>query len=204
MRPTRHFPIRLAGALLVLLLITGYSEEQADFRLTDVTGKVPDLQLGMTDTKGEVRTAEDFRGRAVLMYFGYTHCPDACPMSLGRIKTALAQLPPGKAERTSVVFVTVDPDRDTPERLRSYLTNFRLPHAVGLVGEGEAFERLKERYHIHVELQREGPQDTDYEVTHPSPVYVFGPDGRARLLARLSGREPDAPEALAADLERLL
>lgn len=204
MKPSRRSPIRPGGMLLALLLLAGCGEERADFNLTEATGKVPDLELGITDTAGEVRTAEDFRDRAVLMYFGYTHCPDACPMSLGRIKTALAKLPADKAERTSVVFVTVDPDRDTPERLRSYLANFRLPHAVGLVGEGEAFERLKERYHIHVELQREGPGDTDYKVTHPSPVYVFGPDGRARLLARLSGREPDSAEALAADLEQLL
>ncbi|MEF8794109.1 SCO family protein [Thiohalorhabdus sp.] len=204
MTANRPMVSRFPVVLLLVILLAGCGEDRADFNLTDATGKVPDLKLGITDTHGEVRTAEDFRGRAVLLYFGYTHCPDACPMSLGRIKAALRQLPADKAERTTVVFVTVDPDRDTPERLRSYLANFHLPRGVGLLGRGEDFDRLKERYHIHVERQREGPDDTDYEVTHPSQVYVFGPDGRARLLARLSGGEPDSPEALAADLEKLL
>ena len=204
MTPNRPNRVHAVAALVLLLLLAGCSEERPDFNLTNATGKIPDLKLGMPDTHGEMRSADELRGRVVLMYFGYTHCPDACPMSLGRIKRALAELPADKAERTTVVFVTVDPDRDTPDRVRSYLADFRLPHAIGLVGDGEAFERLKERYHIHVELQREGPDDTDYEVTHPSQVYVFGPDGRARLLARLSGAEPDAAEDLAADLETLL
>lgn len=201
---TASRPLSFAAALLVLLLAAACSEEGPDFNLTEVTGQAPDLALGVTDTTGEARTAEDFRGRAVLLYFGYTHCPDVCPMTLGRIKKALAELPAEKAERTSVVFVTVDPARDTPDHLRSYLAHFRLPHAVGLVGQGADFERLKERYRIHVELGREGPDDSDYKVTHSSRVYVFDPEGRARLVARLSGKSPDAPEALAADLEKLL
>lgn len=200
-------PRALSGALaalLGLLLLAGCSEQAAEFNLTNVTGKMPDLQFELTDARGETRTAEDLRGRAVLMYFGYTHCPDICPMTLGRIKTALAKLPDAKAEQVTVVFVTVDPARDTPERMRSYLENFRFPRSVGLIGKGEGFERLKERYHVFVKLQKEGPDDTDYEVTHPSQVYVFDPEGRARLLGALSGEHPASPEALAQDLRRLL
>jgi protein SCO1/2 len=187
-----------------LLALAACTDQGPEFNLTNVTGKMPDLKFRLADARGETRTAADLRGQAVLMYFGYTHCPDACPMTLGRVKTALAKLPDKLAEQTTVVFVTVDPTRDTPERLRSYLANFHLPNAVGLIGKGEGFKRLKERYHVYSKLLKDGPDDTTYEVNHPSQVYVFGPDGRARLLASLSGRNPDSPEALAEDLKKLL
>lgn len=198
-------PYRLALLAGLLLTLVGCGQgEQPQFNLTNVTGKMPDLKFRLADARGGTRTAADLRGQAVLMYFGYTHCPDACPMTLGRVKTALAKLPDKLAEQTTVVFVTVDPARDTPERLRAYLANFHLPNAVGLIGKGEAFKRLKERYHVYSKLLKDDPDDTAYEVNHPSQVYIFGPDGRARLLARLSGGNPASPEALAEDLKKLL
>jgi len=207
-RPGLPNPVRRQSFLTALtaavLVVTGCSDQPARFSLTDITGKMPDLQFRLSDARGKTRTAEDLRGQAVLVYFGYTHCPDVCPMTLGRIKTALAKLPADLAQRTTTVFVTVDPARDTPDRLRSYLGNFHLPNAVGLIGKGKGFKRLKERYHVYTKLHKDGPDDPDYEVDHPSQVYVFGPDGRARLLARLSGRQPDSPKALAQDLRRLL
>jgi protein SCO1/2 len=205
MTPGRIFRAMLATLpLAAALLAAGCSGDGERFNLTNVTGKMPALKLGLTSAGGDTVTAGELRGKAVLLYFGYTHCPDVCPMSLGAIKTALAKLPDEKARRTAVVFVTADPERDTPKRLRDYLANFHLPNAVGLIGEGEAFQRLKERYHVYTKLQKDGPDDTDYEVSHPSQVYVFGPDGRARLLARLSGNPGDSPADLAADLEQLL
>jgi len=193
-----------ALAAMAAALLAACDGGRTDYNLADISGKMPDLRFRLESAAGPIRTAEDLRGRAVLLYFGYTHCPDVCPMTLGRIKTALAKLPEAKAEKTAVVFVTVDPARDTPQRLRSYLANFHFPHALGLIGEGEAFQRLKERYHVYVELGKESPGDTDYEVTHPSQVYVFGPQGRSRVLARLSGGDPDSPKALAADLAKIL
>jgi protein SCO1/2 len=193
-----------ALAVAVALLLAACGGQETSYNLTDITGKMPDLKFRLTGAQGDTRTAADLQGRAVLMYFGYTHCPDVCPMTLGRLKMALAKLPEALAEQTAVVFVGVDPARDTPERVRDYLANFHFPNAVGLIGEGKPFQRLKERYHVYVQLQKDGPEDTDYEVTHPSQVYVFGPDGRARVLARMSGKQPDTPKALAADLETIL
>lgn len=190
------------GALLVL---AGCSGEQApEYNLSNITGKMPDLRFRAPDAGGTMRTAADFEGKAVLVYFGFTHCPDACPMTLGRIRTALKRLPAETARQVAVLFVTVDPERDTPQRLRTYLGKFDMPQLTGLRPTGEAQDRLTERYHVHVKLLKEGPGDTDYGVDHSSQTFVFGPDGRARLMARLAGTNADSPEALAADLEKIL
>jgi len=194
----------IAAVAAALLLTSCAGEEPVQYNLSDITGKMPDLEFRLDDARGETRTAEDFRGQAVLVYFGFTHCPDACPMTLGRIRTALERLPSEAAERTAVLFVTVDPQRDTPERLRSYLARYDMPQLTGLRGTGEGLAKLMERYHVHAELRKEGPDDTDYNVDHSSQVFVFGPEGRARLMGRFAGTTADSPAELAQDLEKIL
>lgn len=199
--------LRTIGAAAAALFLASCSGEQpVEYNLSNVTGKMPDLEFRLTDPGGTTRTAEDFRGKAVLVYFGFTHCPDACPMTLGRIRSALQRLPSEAAERTAVLLVTVDPQRDTPERLRSYLARYEMPQLTGLRGTGKELEDLMERYHVHAELRKEGPDDTDYNVDHSSQVFVFGPEGRARLMGRFAGAGPntDSPEALAEDLKEIL
>ncbi len=196
----------MAGLLLALApLLAGCDRApEPDFRLTEAPGQMPDLKVDLKEPGGKVRTAEGFRGKAVLMYFGYTHCPDICPMTLGRIKQALAMLPQEQAERVAVLFVTVDPERDTPEVMRRYVAGFNLPQLTGLMGEGEGFRTLKKRFHVFVELEKESQEDSDYAVSHSNQVLVFDPGGNLRLFARLSGKDPDSPEDLAADLGKLL
>ena len=177
---------------------------QPSFRLTEAPEQMPDLKLGLEDTSGEVRTARGLRGQAVLMYFGYTHCPDICPMTLSRIRQALGKLPDEQAKDVSVLFVTVDPERDTPKVMRRYVSGFNMPQLEGLIGKGEAFKALKKRFHIYVDRQKEGPDDTDYKVSHSSQVLIFDRQGDLRLFARLSGKKPDSAEAVAADLRKLL
>ena len=173
------------------------------FHTTNVTGQMPDLKLGMPDAGGEVRRAADFRDRVVLLYTGYTHCPDVCPMTLGRIKQVMGKL--GKqADEVAVLFVTVDPERDTPEVMRRYTANFDMPQLTGIMGEGKAFAQFKKRFHIYVQKEKEGPEDEDYLVNHSSQVFVFDPQGEARLIARLSGKNPDPVEQVAQDVRKLL
>ena len=188
----------------LVLLLTGCEQGQSpQFNLTNVTGQMPELQLGLADAHGEVRQAEDFAGRVVLLYTGYTHCPDVCPMTLGRIKQVLGKLG-DQAEEVAVLFVTVDPERDTPKVMRRYTANFDMPQLTGLLGQGEAFERFKKRFHIYVQKEKEGPEDTDYIVNHSSQVFLFDQQGEARLVARLSGQNPDPVEQVAQDVRKLL
>ncbi|HKJ70353.1 MAG TPA: SCO family protein [Gammaproteobacteria bacterium] len=202
---TRYRTVRtLLAAALILPLLAGCSQDKPDFNLDNVTGKMPDLKFRMTDARGQTLTADDLKGKAVLLYFGYTHCPDVCPMTLSRIKSALDKLPDDEADRTAVIFVSVDPARDNPKHLRSYLANFHLPNAYGVVGKGDGYQALKKRFHIFVKLQKDGPDDTDYQVQHSSQVYIFDPEGRIRLLATLAGGNPDSPKALSEDLDKLL
>lgn len=191
--------------LLALFLLAGCPESSSpEFELSKVTGRMPDLEFRMEDARGQVRTQADFQEKVVLLYFGYTQCPDICPMTLGRIRRALSRLPDEKASDVAVLFVTVDPERDTPKVMRQYVDQFRMPQLTGLVGSGKGFKALKERYHIFAKLQKEGPDDTDYAVTHSNRVLVFDRQGRARVTARLSGKEPDSIKALIKDLRTLL
>ena len=199
-------PALLRALLLpaLALLLAGCEQGQSPpFNLTNVTGQVPDLQLGLTDAEGQVRKAEDYSGRVVLLYTGYTHCPDVCPMTLGRIKQVMGELGE-QADEVAVLFVTVDPERDTPEVMRRYTANFDMPQLTGIMGQGEAFDRFKERFHIYVQKEKDGPADTDYIVNHSSQVFVFDQQGEARLVARLSGQQPDPVDQVVQDVRKLL
>ncbi|MFA9462523.1 SCO family protein [Thiohalorhabdus sp. Cl-TMA] len=202
----KHLPAWLLASLLGLLLaLTGCNGDSApEYALSEIDGKMPDLQFRLPDARGETRTAQDFQGKTVLMFFGYTHCPDVCPMTLSRIRRAVGNLDAENAQRVRVLFVSVDPRRDTPEAIRSYVDGFDMPQLVGLRGKGSGFEALKERYHLYVNRHREGPEDQEYEVDHSGQVYIFGPQGEARLMARLSGKQPDSVDTLTTDLRKLL
>ncbi|MFP4616510.1 MAG: SCO family protein [Thiohalorhabdus sp.] len=191
-------------ALAGVLALPGCAEEPPEYELSSLNGKLPDLQLELPDANGETRTAEDFRGDVVLLFFGYTNCPDVCPMTLSAIRQAVGSLEDKYAERVTVLFVAVDPERDTPEAIREYVDELDMPQLVGLRGVGEEFDTLRDRYHIHVELYKDGPEDQDYEVGHTGGVLIFGPEGKAQLLAKMTGQQPDTPDTLASDLRKLV
>jgi protein SCO1/2 len=171
----------LSLAAAALLLAACQSKPQ--WQLNDVSGHLPDLKFQMTNDLGQPVTAASYRGKVVLLYFGYTHCPDVCPLTLVHLHTVLQKL--GKsAEGVRVLFVTVDPTRDTVPVLHQYVTAFD-PRIVGLTGTQDAIARLTKRYRAY--FKREAPQSSsstgDYEVTHSSAIYIFDRDGRAQLLA---------------------
>lgn len=157
-------------------------QSQPAWQLDDVQGHLPDLKFQMTNDLGQPVTAQSYRGKVVLLYFGYTHCPDVCPLTLVNLHTVLQKL--GKsADDVRILFVTVDPARDTVPVLHQYVAAFD-PRVVGLTGTQEAIAQLAKRYRTFYKPEPASAATSgDYEVTHSSAIYFFDRDGRARVLA---------------------
>jgi protein SCO1/2 len=197
-------PVRLtrrAACLLGLGLLTGCGGDDR-WHGVNVTGSSPSLDFRMTRAgDGQEVTAADYRGKAVMLYFGYTFCPDVCPMTLANIAAALDALGPD-ARQVKVLFITVDPNRDTAEVLAEYARNFS-PQVDGLRGTEDQITALARRYRIAYSVTP-GTKDQPYEVTHSSAVYAFDGTGAARLLfASLGSASPDT-DGTAADMKRLV
>jgi protein SCO1 len=189
--------MRRGLTLLCLALCLGACAPQGDWRLKNITGLTPDLEFSMTDDSGQPVSAATYRGKAVLLFFGYTHCPDVCPTTLARLSAAIGALPAHRDE-VRVLFVTVDPKRDSAALLGNYARAFG-PWVTGLRGSAPQLDALTRRYRVSYALG-EPDASGNYEVTHSGGVFVFDRGGRARLLAR-----PDDPApAITADLQRLL
>ena len=163
--------------------ITGIQGYGNDFRLTDHSGKP--------------RTIADFRGKVVVMFFGYTHCPDVCPTTLSEMRRVMQIL--GKdSERLQVLFVTVDPARDTPELLSKYVPSFN-PTFLGLFGDSAATEKVAKDFKIIYRLSG-GKTPESYTVDHTAASLVFDPQGRLRLFVNYGlGADMIAP-----DIKKLL
>lgn len=200
MKP-RHW---LRPALLLLLaagLLLGgcHRGEPLPLQLTNISGHMPDLDFKLTDDNGKAVTGADYRGKVTLLYFGYTHCPDVCPTTLAQTVAALRKL--GAAgDDVRILFVSVDPARDTPAVLHAYAGAFdKKRRVVGLTGSPGAIEALSKRYRSAF-TREPSSKSGDYEVTHSAGIYVFDRDGRARVLST-----PATPPAdLVHDLKLLL
>ena len=147
--------------------------------------------FSLTDHTGRAVTERDFAGRPLLVYFGFTYCPDVCPTELGTIAAALDLL--GEAgERVTPILITIDPERDTPEALANYVALFH-PRLVGLTGTAEQVAQVARAYRVY--YAKVHPRDsTQYLMDHSSFIYLVGPDGRVRSLFR----PQTSPEAIAA------
>jgi protein SCO1/2 len=185
-------PLRLARLVLllgvILLLAACHRDGKLPWRLTDISGHMPDLAFELTDDHGKAVTAEDYRGKVALLYFGYTHCPDVCPLTLAHLHAVLERVG-AKADDVRILFVSVDPARDTPAIMHAYVNAFD-KRAVGLTGTPRELERLSKRYRSA--FTREPSQASgQYEVSHSSAIYLFDRQGHARLLATPSASQDD-------------
>jgi protein SCO1/2 len=195
---TRPLAAALAAVALALLpacdklLSTGKSP----FTTIDVTGTEIGGELGLQDPSGRTRSLAEFKGKVVLISFGYTHCPDVCPTTLADQAKALRALGPD-ASRVQVLFVTVDPKRDTAELLGNYVPAFD-PTFIGLRGDEAATEQATKAFHVYAKANA-GPTES-YTVDHSAQSFVLDPKGRLRLVVPY-GTEP---AALAADLRLLM
>jgi protein SCO1/2 len=165
-------------ALTFFLLLAACGRDKTRHGVTDITGVMPDLQFAMTRANDSAFvTAKDYRGKSVLLYFGYTHCPDECPTTLANLASVLKRLGP-KANGVRVLFVSVDPRRDTLPVLKSYVNVFA-PQIDGLRGTDNAVASLARRYRVLYSVTpASGSRDT--EVMHSDSVFVFDSNGRAR------------------------
>jgi cytochrome oxidase Cu insertion factor (SCO1/SenC/PrrC family) len=188
---------KLIFALVVLVIagITGlgalwFTRAQLDGPIGSGTALVGG-PFTLTDHNGKRVTDQDFRGKYMLIFFGFTYCPDVCPTELGSIAAALDAMGPA-GERVTPVFVSVDPERDTPAALADYVSRFH-PRMVGLTGSAEQVAQAARAYRVYYAKVR--PRDaSDYLMDHSSFIYFVGPDGRVRSLFR----PETAPEAIAA------
>jgi protein SCO1 len=199
--PNRRYAAGLIGAALGLALLSSCSDS-VPWHAMSVSGGSPPLQFTMTRASdGKVVTAADYRRHVVMLYFGYTLCPDVCPTTLANIAGILSKLGSAAAD-VRVLFVTVDPNRDKLQLLARYVKQFA-PQVDGLWGTPDQLERLARRYRIAYSVIP-ATKDHPYEVTHSSAVYIFDGSGTARLIvSSLASRTPDIV-GTAADIRRLL
>lgn len=182
--------------LLAMLLLSACSRSPS-WQLSNVAHVVSPLQFSMESTSGRVETAKDFHGKIVMMYFGYTHCPDVCPTTLAEMAGVLRKLGPD-ARDVRLLFVTVDPKRDTLPVLTSYVDAFDKTHFVGLRGTPQQVADMAKRYRVSYGYEKPDAHG-DYVVNHSSAIFIFGRDGNARLL----GTSIDTAAEYEADLTRL-
>ena len=186
----------LLGLALAYVALGGRDAEPK-FEAVDITGVDWGKGFNLTDHHGNRRTLENFRGKVVMLFFGYTHCPDMCPTTMALLASAVWQL--GEDARdVQVFFVTVDPKRDTPQVLAQYVPAFH-PSFVGLYADPEATARTTRDFKVFFDL-RPANEHGGYTVDHSGQVFVFDPQGRLRLFIR-----PEAqPEAIVQDVRKLL
>jgi protein SCO1 len=170
----------VAVALLALTLCACGKSEAPAFQLTDVTGANFGKTLALTDHTGTRRTLADFKGKVVVLFFGFTHCPDVCPTALIELAQVAKALGP-EASRVQVLFVTLDPERDKPQLLREYVPSFH-PAFLGLYGTAE--ETLAAAKEFKVYFSKQSQPTGGYSIDHSAGTYVIDQQGRLRLFAQ--------------------
>jgi len=152
----------------------------------------------LQDGNGKQVTDRNFRGKYMLVYFGYTFCPDVCPTTLNEVSEALDHLG-AKADRLQPIFITVDPKRDTPAVVKQYVAAFT-PKLLGLTGTPDEIAKVANEYRVYYAEHRTGPGPNDYTMDHSSVLYLMGPDGQFIAPIRTDETGPE----IAADLGKLI
>jgi protein SCO1/2 len=185
----------IAAALIVLAAACG-QPAALKFQLTDVTGANFGKALALTDHSGKPRTLADFRGKVVVIFFGFTQCPDVCPTTLAEMGKVVKELG-ADGDKVQVLFVSVDPERDTRELLKQYTTAFH-PSFLGLSGDAEATARATKEFKIFV--QKQPTKGGGYSVDHSAGTFILDGQGRLRLFAQHGAGAP----VLMGDIRTLL
>lgn len=195
----RQTLMRLVAASILVSsgLLGGCFESKPTFNAVDVTGADYAKGFELSDHNGKVRHLTDFGGKVVVMFFGYTQCPDVCPTTMAdmaEIKKALG----ADADRLQILFVTVDPERDTPELLKAYMENFD-PSFLALYAPPQKLEALTKDFKIYYK-KVEGKTPTSYSMDHSAGSYIYDPKGQLRLFSRYGTPK----DVLTKDIQTLL
>lgn len=179
------------------MVLSACSPEKPSFKAIDLTGADYAQGFQLKDQFGQVRTLADFKGQVVVVFFGFTQCPDFCPTTLSewvQVKKALGE----NGNKLQAVFITVDPERDTPEVLKDYMANFD-PSFLALIPSMDELPALAKSYKIYYK-KVPGPTPTSYTMDHQAGTYMYDTEGRLRLYARYGL----GPAAMAEDIGKLL
>ena len=166
-------------------------------RNTDLTGATFGRGLELSDHNGQLRSLADFRGRVIVVFFGYTSCPDICPTTLARFVEVMKALGP-EAQKVQVLFVTLDPERDSAERLKDFVPWF-YPSFLGLRGDAGQIKAVTEEFRVF-SARKDVGSDLGYVLDHSSGAYVYDPAGRLRLYVK----DTASVEDIVADIHQLL
>jgi protein SCO1/2 len=190
-------PVLRLCLLVLLTALAACQQGKSGFRATDITGAEFGRGFALSDHTGKPRELADFRGRVVVMFFGFTHCPDVCPTTLAELAAAVKQLGPD-GDKVQVLLVTVDPERDTPQVLSQYVTAFN-PRFLALRGTAEETERVAKEFKI-IYQKVAGARPDSYSMDHSAGTYIFDTRGRLRLYVSYG----QGPEVFAHDIALLL
>jgi protein SCO1/2 len=188
---------RLLAAGLAALALSACAPDQPRFQNADVTGASFGRDFALADANGKTRRLADFRGMAVVVFFGYTQCPDVCPATMATLAEAMRKLGMD-SHRVQGIFITLDPERDTPELLSRYVPAFH-PTFLGLRGDAAQTENVAKEFKV-VYRKVPGASADSYTVDHSAGMFIFDPEGRLRLFAS----HGVSADALARDLRELL
>jgi protein SCO1/2 len=187
----------ILAVIAAAMLLAACSPEAPTFKGADITGASFGRELALADHHGKARTLADFRGKAVVIFFGFTQCPDVCPTALSALAEAMRRLGPDAA-RVQVLFVTIDPERDTADLLSRYVPAFH-PSFLGLRGDAEATARVAKEFKVLYQKVPGQTPDT-YTMDHSAGLYLFDPQGRLRVFES----HGQGAEAIAHDLREML
>ncbi len=196
-RALRGLAVAAVPALLALLAGCSSGPDAPTFKASDVTGTSYGRDFALNDHHGKPRTLADFRGKVVVLFFGYTQCPDVCPTTLAELAEVMRQLGPDAA-RVQVLFATIDPERDTTELLAQYVPAFN-PTFLGLRGDADATARTAKEFRVFYQKQPGRTPDT-YTMDHSAGTFVFDPQGRLRVYVSYG----QGPEVFVHDIRELL
>ena len=187
------------GLLAVSMMLAGCGEKTAapTFKNVDITGAAFARDFALTDHTGKPRTLADYKGKVVVMFFGFTQCPDVCPTTMAEMSAVMKELGP-QAEQVQVLFVTVDPERDTKELLAEYVPAFD-KRFVGLYGTPEQTAAVAKEFKVFY-AKVEGKTPGSYSIDHTAASYIFDRNGKVRLLVR----HAQGPAPIVHDIKQLL
>jgi protein SCO1/2 len=185
------------SALAASFLAAACTESRPQFNAIDLTGADYAKDFQLPDHNGVTRSLKDFKGKLVVLFFGYTQCPDVCPTTMAEIAEARKLLGPD-GDKLQAIFVTVDPERDTPGLLKAYMANFD-PTFLALRGSPEQLAAMAKDFKVYFK-KVEGKTPTSYTMDHSAASFVYDTQGRLRLYTRYGS----GPQALASDLKLLL